>query len=157
MPALSRASEEEQQLESFIAKFDAHNQRLLRALRRAMRRRVPQANELVYDNYNFLVIAYCPSTRTSDSFFSLGADAHGVNLFFGYNGSKLPDPKRLLQGSGKLNRFVRLESAQQLAQPEIQALVSAAIAAGKAPLDAKAKGQLMIRAISAKQRPRRTL
>src|ERR1700690_333149 len=97
----------EAQLAGFIAKFAAQNQKLIRALRQAMRRRLPRANELVYDNYNFLVVAYCPSERTQDSFFSLGANAHGVNLFFGYNGSTLPDPRGLLQGSGKLNRFIR--------------------------------------------------
>jgi hypothetical protein len=30
-----------------------------------MRKRLPAANELVYDNYNFLVIAYCPSNKGS--------------------------------------------------------------------------------------------
>lgn len=145
----------EAQLRDFIAKFDAHHQKLIRALRRAMRSRVPHANELVYDNYNFLVIAYCPSERTSDSYFSLGADARGVNLFFGYNGSRLRDSHGLLQGSGKLNRFVRLESAKHLAQPDVQELVSAAIALSKVPIDPKRKRQLIIRAISPKQRPRR--
>jgi hypothetical protein len=145
----------EAQLKTFIAKFDPHNQKLIRALRQTMRRRFPQANELVYDNYNFLVIAYCPSERTTDSFFSLGADSRGVNLFFGYNGSKLPDPRGLLQGSGKLNRFVRLESAKHLADPNVQALVSAAVALSSVPLVPNAKGRLIIRAISEKQRPRR--
>jgi hypothetical protein len=144
----------EAQLDGFIAKFAAQNQKLIRALRQAMRRRLPQANELVYDNYNFLVLAYCPSQRTKDSFFSLGADAHGVNLFFGYNGSTLADPRGLLQGGGKLNRFIRLESAKHLAHPEVQALVSAAIALSKVPFTGESKGQLIIRAISPKQRPR---
>lgn len=144
----------EAQLDGFIAKFAPQNQKLIRKLRQAIRRRLPQANELVYDNYNFLVVAYCPSERTSDSFFSLGANAHGVNLFFGYNGSKLPDPEGLLQGSGKLNRFIRLESAKTLAHPAVQTLVSAAIALSKVPLAAERKGQLIIRAISPKQRPR---
>jgi hypothetical protein len=146
--------EPEAQLDGFIAKFAAQNQKLIRALRQALRRRLPQANELVYDNYNFLVLAYCPSERTQDSYFSLGANAHGVNLFFGYNGSTLPDPRGLLQGSGKLNRFIRLESAKHLAHPEVQALVSAAIASSKVPLVPERKGQLIIRAISPKQRPR---
>jgi hypothetical protein len=128
---------------------------LIRALRQAIRRRLPSVNELVYDNYNFLVIAYCPTERPTDSFFSLGADAHGANLFFGYNGTKLPDPKGLLQGTGKLNRFVRLESAQQLARRETQALFAAAVAAAKVPPPPSGKGRLIIRLVSPKQRPRR--
>src|SRR5262245_11180841 len=117
----------EAELERFVAKFDAKNQKLIRQLRQAMKRRVPGANEFVYDNYNFLVIAYCPSEKVSEAYFSLGADAHGVNLFFGYNGTRLADPAGLLQGRGKLNRFVRLASARQLASAGVQALVSAAI------------------------------
>jgi hypothetical protein len=143
------------QLDAFIAKFDPANQRLIRELRDTMRRRVPRAHELVYDNYNFLVIVWCPSERVSDAYFSFGADAHGVNLFFGYNGTKLPDPKGLLRGTGKLNRFVRLESAKHLASRDVQALVSAAIEASSVASDGEAEPKLIIKTISLKQRPRR--
>jgi hypothetical protein len=143
----------EQQLRSFISKFAPANQRLIRALRAATRRRLPAANELVYDNYNFLVIAYSPSDKTSDSYFSIGADKNGANLFFGYTGAKVDDPKRLLQGTGALNRFLRLDSADALDRPEVGALIQSSIAVSK-PMGT-AKGQLVIRAISPKQRPRR--
>ena len=53
------------QLRSFIAKFDARNQSLIRAVRRALRKRLPTATELVYDNYNFFVIGYSPTPRPS--------------------------------------------------------------------------------------------
>jgi Domain of unknown function (DU1801) len=143
----------EQQLKGFIAKFSPANQRLIRALRSAMRRRLPTANEVVYDNYNFLVIAYSPSDRTSDSYFSIGADKNGASLFFGYTGTKIDDPKRLLRGTGALNRFIRLDSRRALERPEVMALIASSIAVSK-PIGA-AKGKLIIRSISAKQRPRR--
>jgi hypothetical protein len=141
----------EQQLRGFIAKFEATNQRLIRALRKAMRKRLPAANELVYDNYNFLVIAYCPTKKPTESYFSLGADKNGANLFFGYNGTKLKDSKARLQGKGALNRFVRLESPKSLVQ--VDDLVAQAIAVSKEPT--QQKGELIIRMISPKQRPRR--
>jgi hypothetical protein len=143
----------EQQLEGFIAKFAPANQTLIRALRASARRRLPGANELVYDNYNFLVIAYSPSVKVTDSYFSLGADRNGANLFFGYTGTKLDDPKGLLKGTGALNRFVRLESAAALERPEVAALIESSIAVSK-PMGV-AKGSLVIRSISSKQRPRR--
>ncbi|HWA76743.1 MAG TPA: hypothetical protein VG937_30630 [Polyangiaceae bacterium] len=139
----------------FIAKFDPKQQRLIRRLRRAMRRRVTAANELAYDSYNFLVIAYCPSEKVSESYFSLGANAHGVSLFFGYNGSKLDDPEKLLQGRGQLNRFVRLRSSKDLATPGVQALILQAIELSPVASKAQARGVLLIRGVSAKQRPRR--
>ncbi len=143
------------QLRAFIAKFDRTNGQLIRALRSAMRRRLPHAHELVYDNYNFLVIVWSPSERVSDAYFSFGADAHGVNLFFGYNGVTLPDPKGLLRGKGKLNRFLRLESAEHLASRDVAALVTAAVERSKVPIDETSTPQLVIKMISTKQRPRR--
>jgi hypothetical protein len=100
------------------------------------------------------VIGYSSTLRPSDAFFSLVADAHGVRLAF-YYGATLPDPSRILMGSGNQNRFVRLESARDLAKPAVEALMGAAIAQGKAPLPGSGRGTLVIRSVSAKQRPRR--
>jgi hypothetical protein len=90
---------EEQQLAGFIAKFDSKHAALIRAVRRALRRRLPAAHELVYDNYNFFVIGYCSTERPSDCILSIAAGANGVGLSF-YYGAKLTDPLRLLLGSG---------------------------------------------------------
>src|SRR5258706_16192911 len=117
----------EQRLSEFIAKFAPANQRLIRAVRKSLKALVPAADELVYDNYNFLVIAYCPTTKVSDSYFSLGADKNGVSLFFGYNGTRLKDPNKLLQGTASRNRFVRLESARSLEAAALRALVQSAV------------------------------
>ena len=43
----------EAQLASFIGKFEPAQQRLICAVRKALRARLPSANELAYDNYNF--------------------------------------------------------------------------------------------------------
>lgn len=72
----------EQQLAGFIDKFDAKNAVLIRSVREALRRRLPTANELVYDNYNFFVIGYCPTERPSDCIVSIAAAANGVGLSF---------------------------------------------------------------------------
>jgi hypothetical protein len=141
------------QLEGFVEKFAPPRRRLIRWLRRALRARFPAANELVYDNYNFLVIAYCPTEKTGDSYFSIGADKNGANLFFGYTGAKLDDPQELLQGTGTSNRFIRLESPKDLERPAVRALIAQSIAISKPMGDAP--GRLVIRAVSAKQRPRR--
>ena len=85
---------------------------------------------------------------------SIAARANGVGLCF-IHGAGLPDPKKLLLGSGNQTRFIRLESAAVLARPEVEALVAAAIARAKAPLPATGRGKLIIRSVSAKQRPRR--
>jgi len=144
----------EKQLAAFIAKFDPAMARRIRSVRLALRRRFPTANELVYDNYNFFVIGYCSSERPSDCIVSLVANARGVGLSF-YYGATLPDPHKILEGSGNQNRFIRLESAATLAKPEVEELLRAAVAQGKVPLPTSGRGQLIIRSVSAKQRPRR--
>jgi hypothetical protein len=144
----------EAQLRSFIAKFEPARQKLIRACRSALSKRFPTANELVYDNYNFFVIGYCPTERPTDSIVSLAAGASGVGLAFPYCGAKLHDPTKILQGSGSKNRFIRLSSADILDRREVKDLIRQAEAFCP-PMKASGKGRLIIRAISPKQRPRR--
>jgi hypothetical protein len=144
----------EKQLAAFIAKFTPEVATLIRAARKKMRERLPQAIEMVYDNYNFFVIGYSPTERPSDCVVSLAAAANGVGLSF-YRGATLPDPHEILEGSGSQNRFLRLASATVLSQPEVEALIAAAVAQNRAPFAARGRGELVIRSISAKQRPRR--
>src|SRR5262249_39965890 len=125
-----------------------------RAARAALRKRLPTADEVVYDNYNFFVIGYSPSGKPLDSPFSIAAAANGVGIAF-LQGSSLPDPHGILQGSGKLNRFVRLESTATLARPEVVAMIETAIARAKAPFRASGRGSVILRSISSKQRARR--
>ncbi|MGH9496530.1 MAG: DUF1801 domain-containing protein [Candidatus Sulfotelmatobacter sp.] len=144
----------EQQLKGFIAKFEPKHQTLIRALRKSLRQKFPTANELVYDNYNFFVIGYCSTEKPSDCFVSIAAAANGVGLAF-YYGAKLPDPHKILSGSGNQNRFLRLDSAEVLERSEVEQLLRAAADHGEVPLAKAGRGKLIIRSISAKQRPRR--
>ena len=142
------------QLAAFIAKFDPAVARVIRATRRSLRRRVPTAIEIVYDNYNFFVIGYSTTERPSDCVFSVAAAANGVGLSF-YHGATLPDPEGILLGSGAQNRFIRLPSASVLDAPPVEALLKAAVAQARHPLPATGSGHTIIRSVSAKQRPRR--
>lgn len=142
------------QLEGFIAKYDPSVASLARSTRAAVRKRLPTANELVYDNYQFLAIGFSSTERPSDCLVSLAVSPKGVALSF-YYGATLPDPKKILLGSGNQNRFVRLESAETLAHPDVENVIRAAIAQAKTPLPITGRGHLIIKSVSAKQRPRR--
>jgi hypothetical protein len=72
-----------------------------------------------------------------------------------YHGASLPDPKKLLLGAGKQNRFIRLPTSAPLSSPEVLALIRAAVAQAKTPLPPTGGGYLIVKSISAKQRPRR--
>jgi hypothetical protein len=147
------AREAERQLRAFIGKFGPAHQRLIRRARRSLRRRFPTAYELVYDNYNFFVIGYSPTERPSDAILSLTAAANGIGLCF-MHGATLRDPRKILLGSGRQTRFIRLESADALARPDVDALIAAATAQAQTPLRPTGAGRVIIRSVSARQRPR---
>ena len=142
------------QIASFIAKFDPAVARLIRQYRAEMRKLLPTAIELVYDNYNFLVFGFGTSERASDAITSIAAAANGVGLCFIY-GASLPDPTRILLGSGKQTRFIRLPTIAPLRSPAVLSLIRTAVARAAKPLPAKGGGYTVIKSISAKQRPRR--
>jgi hypothetical protein len=152
--AAGSAPEAEARLKGFIAKFKPKHQALIRAARKMLRNRFPTAYELAYDNYNFFVIGYGPTERPSDCIVSMAAGANGVGLCF-IHGARLPDPKGILLGSGRQTRFIRIESVDVLARPEVRALIDAAVTRSKAPFRAAGRGTLVIRSVAAKQRPRR--
>jgi hypothetical protein len=142
------------QLNTCLARFDPAIRTLVRQARVKLRRRMPTAIELIYDNYNALAIGFASSERKSDAIVSLAVYARGVNLYFIY-GAALADPHHLLIGSGNQGRFVRLESAAMLDRPEIDELLAAAIAEGDTPLPRSGRGRLVIKSVSPKQRSRR--
>ena len=109
---------------------------------------------MVWDNYNFFVIGYSPNGRPSDYIVSIAASAAGVGLSFN-KGDQLEDPDHILLGSGKVNRFIRLPSAEVLTEPKVEAMLRRAIEASSVRPPWSGRGKLIIRSVSAKQRPRR--
>jgi len=156
MKAKAGVESAEKELAGFIDKFEPELAKKIRQARAVLQKRLPAANELVYDNYNFFVIGYCATERPSDCIVSLAVNAKGLGLAF-YYGATLPDPEGILEGSGNQNRFVRLAAVEDLAKPAVEALIAAAIAQAKTPLAKDVIGHLVIRSISAKQRPRRAV
>ena len=149
----------EQQLESFLAKYDPEVVAFARHALTKMRKLVPGAVEMVYDNYNWLVIGFSPTERPSEAIFSLVLPPGRVTLCF-LQGAGLPDPAKRLQGSGNVVRNIRLYNsgeldAKVLDDPEVLALINVALNRAKVPMPDHARRKLIIRAVAAKQRPRR--
>jgi hypothetical protein len=142
------------QLNAFIDKYTPEMAATARQCLKKMRARLPGAIQLVYDNYNALAIGFSPSERSSEAIFSIVLFPRYVTLFF-LQGKKVPDPNKLLQGSGKVVRTIRLEKAADLDKPAVEELISSALKSAKVPIDHNARGKLIIRAVLAKQRPRR--
>jgi hypothetical protein len=139
-------------LAAFLAKYDpeigAQAQKALAKVRKLL----PGAVELVYDNYNALAIAFAPTDRRGDIILSVTLYPRWVSLFF-TNVGELPDPQKLLRGSGKSIRHIVLEDASTLDKPPVRALIRDAVKHAAKPLTGPSR--IVIKSISAKQRPRR--
>jgi hypothetical protein len=101
-----------------------------------------------------LAIGFGPSEKSSEAIFSIVVYPRWVSFFF-LHGAKLPDPGRLLQGSGTQVRHIVLSDRTILEQPAVKKLMASALKAAKKPLDSRQRRRLIIKSISAKQRPRR--
>ena len=144
----------DKELASFIGKYSPEVGAVAKASLVKMRRRLPGAVELVWDNYNALAIAFGSSDKLADVVFSIALYPRWVSLFF-KNGATLPDPPEAVEGSGKGIRHVVLEGAATLDRPAIRKLMAEAQQSASNPIDPKAKRRIIIKSISAKQRPRR--
>ena len=143
------------QWRSFLAKYQPRTAAEARRALTKMRALVPGATELVYDNYNALVVGFGPSERASEAVVSLAVFPKWVTLCFLQNGPRIPDPENLLNGSGNVVRHVRLASAEDLDKPAIKRLIREVLRMAEVPIKRSAKGRMVIKSISAKQRPRR--
>jgi hypothetical protein len=144
----------QRQLDKFIDKFSAEVAARAREELSRMRALLPCAIEMVYDNYNALAIGFGPSERASEAIFSLAVYPRWVTLFF-LQGTKLPDPDKLLQGSGNQVRHIRLTDPGILLTPAVRALMVAALAGARVPLSPATKHRMVIKSVAAKQRARR--
>lgn len=144
----------EAQLAGFIAKYTPEIGELAEVTLAKMRARLPGAVELVYDNYNALAIGFSPTERASDVIFSIALYPRWVSLFF-MQATGLPDPQHLLKGNGKVVRHLVLKNATEVDSPAVQEIIAQALKRATKPLDETKPGRLVIKSISAKQRPRR--
>ena len=151
---MARSQDPEMQLAGFVAKYTPEIGALAEAIRNRMRKLYPEALELVYDNYNALAIGYGPTEKASEAIFSIALFPRWVSLFF-LQARGLPDPQRLLKGSGSVAKHVVLPSPAMLDDPDLAALMAEAVTRVKVPFDPGNRHRLIIKSVSAKQRPRR--
>jgi hypothetical protein len=142
------------QLTRFLSKYEPSIASLARGARSQLRRMLPGAYELVYDNYNALAIGFAPSDKTSSAVFSIAVYPRWVSLFF-LQAAGIKDPTGLLKGSGKRVRHVVLNAVSDLRRPEIRALLKEGQRVAVCPIERRARGRLIIKSVSEKQRPRR--
>ncbi|MGA8531445.1 MAG: hypothetical protein WB622_17130 [Acidobacteriaceae bacterium] len=155
-PALpARKAAPAAQLDAFLDKYAPEIAAQARVALRKMRARLPGAQEIVYDNYNALAIGFGPTDRASEAIFSIALFPRWVSLFFLQNGTCLRDPAGFLEGSGKQARHIKLRTPAILNDPAVEDLIAQSLELAAAPIDPSQPRRLIIKSVSAKQRPRR--
>jgi hypothetical protein len=141
--AAERRSAEAELLELITRVAPAH-QRLISATRRWLRNRLPTAHEVVYEYRNFFVISYAPRERGYEGVLAIRASADGVRLYFN-RGKGLPDPEKMLRGSGNQTRWIAIDRSSTLARPAVSRLIDEAIARNRVPFASIGPGPVVIR------------
>lgn len=148
-PAARRAADAE--LRALVTKFAPAHERVFGAVRRALQKRLPTAHELVYEYRDNVVVSYSPNERGYEGVLALRADADGVKLYFN-RGKGLPDPEKLLQGSGTQARWIALESASMLRRPAVATLFDETLARNDVPFAPAGRGTVVVRSTAARKR-----
>lgn len=114
------------QLEKFIKPYSKHIQCLTVELRNFITDLVPQANELIWDNYNAVALAYSKSKKLKDAFCHISVYSEHVN--FGFNrGAELTDQTIQLSGKGRLIRHISVKDLQSFPKKEIESMIWEAV------------------------------
>ena len=144
--AVQRAAEA--QVKASIDRFAPAHARLAESARQLLRKRLPTAHEIVYEYRTWFVISYSPNEYGYEGVLGIRGDADGVKLYFN-RGKELPDPEKLLRGSGSLVRAVALDDVTALAHPAVSRLIEEAIARCPIPFASDGQGPTVIRPAAA--------
>jgi hypothetical protein len=141
-------------LDPFLAKYEEGIASQALAVRDELLALFPRGFELVYDSYNALAFGFSPTERASDVLVSVAAYPKWVTLFF-LNGAKLPDPAKVLQGSGGRVRSVRLAPPSVLHSAPVQELLRRVVSESQSAFALAPPLTTVVKPVSAKQRPRK--
>ena len=141
------------ELKEFLKPFPADVQKTALRLRKFVWDMLPEANELIYDNYNAVVIGFGVSDNAGSAFCSVAVYAKYSNFGF-FPGTNIPDPKKLLKGGGSTYRYIRVESIEDFPVDDMKKMLADAWINANAKMKGEQtlKGVTMVKSISPKKR-----
>jgi len=87
----------------------------------------PQANELIYDNYNALAVGWSTTDKVGHTFCSIAIGRTSKNVHFGfYWGSEIPDSEKILLGKGNQYRYILVKNKKDFPRLYISSLMEEA-------------------------------
>lgn len=117
----------------------------------------PEANELIYDNYNAVAFGWSPTDRVGHTICSIAVGRSSKNIHFGfYWGSELSDPNKILLGQGNQYRYILVTDKKKFPKAYIKKMISEAYANSLSKVKDQKQivhGQTIVKSISNKKRP----
>lgn len=105
------------EFEEAIASFSPEMQQLAISTRKLIHEILPEVVEVVWIKQKNTGFGTGKKKKTEHFCWLMPASRH-VTLGFNY-GAELPDPKHLLTGTGKLFRHIKINSLEQLSNPDL--------------------------------------
>lgn len=118
-------------VDTLLRAYSDDVRRLAQAARRSVREWLPGAVEGVDSSARLLPYGYGPGYKGAVC--TLILSQKGIELGL-VGGATLPDPRGLLEGSGKVHRYVQLAKPDDLKKAGLKTLVNAAHTACQKPL-----------------------
>ena len=117
----------------------------------------PNANELIYDNYNALAFGWSVTDRLGQCFCNIAVGRSSKNIHFGfYWGSKISDPEKRLIGNGNQYRYMIVTDKKKFPKKYMKQLIQEAYVNSLSKIkDPKQimNGQTIVKSVSEKKRP----
>ena len=110
-------------IEAFFASYTPEVQAISRELRAMVKSGMPEANEVLFARHNHIGYLFTESMRDRVCYICPLQDY--VRLGFDFGGH-LADPERMLEGTGKRMRHVKVRTVKEAGHPALRQLVKAA-------------------------------
>jgi hypothetical protein len=150
------SKDETKDLLKFIKPFGADIIELVMWLREFTWDLYPQANELIYDNYNAVAFGWSPTDKVGHTFCSIAIGRSTNNVHFGfYWGNEISDPDKILLGQGNQYRYILVTDKNKFPKTYIKKLINEAYANSLAKVKDQKQiisGQTIVKSISDKKR-----
>ncbi len=149
------SKEQKRELLTFLEPFGNEITDLVMWLRDFAWDLCPQANELIYDNYNAVAFGWSPTEKVGHTICSIAVGRLSKNVHFGfYWGSEISDPQKMLIGNGNQYRYILVTDKNNFPKEYIQKLVNEAYANSLSKVknsDLIVSGQTIVKSVSEKK------
>jgi len=117
---------EDLKVRAFLSQYDERIFANALKLREILLVNLPNVIEQV--DISAKMIAYCYGQKYEEMICTIIPSKKGLKVGF-YKGKDLPDPQKLLKGTGKISRYVEIESDEQITSVALKKLIADAFKA----------------------------